>query len=470
MPGAWGSTGTYKWNAGETGTGASGNAGTAAPMGWGQPSNAAATTWDMPIGGFGAGEGITELSKGRLVACLLMGLLGVFLSLRLYQHSDFSAIVKMGLVALFSAGFPLLGAVIFTKLSKHKRQLRSGAFFVLLLALVLLFVSGSGMQFLYSLGVTERILDIQDYLFVIDDSGSMTDSDPQNKRIVSMRDMLENVTPEKRIGLVSFTELIKFEIPLAEAQPAQVVRMLSASQQMMSKGGTDIYRALDHSLLMLDDGQNRNAMIVLLTDGVSQYPLQTNELVERCENQGVVISAICMDQFDRNALSKLTGRTGGQLYSVDDPDFLKEIYRNINIVRYDRDLLGLRTGPAHSSILRVLAWLLFGVIQGFALILTIESDKMPQMQLFVSMMAGLALGILLEVFNIFWLEDTIFRSIGLLLYGFVFIFVRKIMNTGAWGQSEAGTQTQYNLSVGANQELKDIAARLQHGNNELRRQ
>lgn len=473
MPDVWGSAGECGWkSAGGTSTGISDNSGATAPMGWGLPNDTPTMAWGMPISGFSTGKVITVLSKGRLVACLLMGLLGVFLSLLLYQYSDFSSIMKIGLVALFSAGFPLLGAVIFTKLSTQKRQLRPGAFFVLLMALVLLFVSGSSMQFLYSLGVTERSLDIQDYLFVIDDSGSMSGSDPQNKRVVSMRDMLENVTLEKRIGLVGFTELINFDVPLAEAQPAQIERMLSASQQMNSSGGTDIYRALDHSLRMLDDGQNRNAMIVLLTDGASQYALHTSELVERCEEQGVVISAICMDQFDRGALSKLTSRTGGQLYSVDDPNLLQEIYRNINTVRYDRDLLGLRTGPSHGSILlgilRVLAWLLLGAILGTALILTIESDKMPQMQLFVSIIAGLALGILLEVFNIFWLENTIFRSIGLLFYGFVFIFVRKIMNAGAWGQGDAGIQD--NLSIGTTQELKDIAARFQYGNNELRKQ
>lgn len=473
MPDVWESAGNCGWkSAGGTSTGFSDNSGVAVPMGWGSPNDNATTAWGMPISGFNAGKVITVLSKGRLVACLLMGLLGAFLSLLLYQYSDFSSIVKIGLVALFSAGFPLLGAVIFTKLSKQKRQLRSGAFLVLLMALLLLFVSGSSMQFLYSLGVTERSLDIQDYLFVIDDSGSMSGSDPQNKRVVSMRDMLENVTLEKRIGLVGFTELINFDVPLAEAQPAQIERMLSASQQMNSSGGTDIYRALDYSLRMLDDGQNRNAMIVLLTDGASQYALHTSELVERCEEQGVVISAICMDQFDRGALSKLTSRTGGQLYSVDDPNLLQEIYRTINTVRYDRDLLGLRTGPSHDSILlgimRVLAWFLVGAILGAALTLTIESDKTPQMQLFVSMIAGLALGIFLEVFSIFWLESTIFRNIALLLYGFVFIYVRKTMNTGDWGQGDSDIQD--NLSMGMSQELKDIAVRLQYGNNELRKQ
>lgn len=471
MPGAWGNTSAYGWNpVGGTSMGSSSNFGASASMGWGAPNATANTAWGAPIGGFNAGKVITVLSRGRLIACLLMGLLGVFLSLFLYKRSDFPSIMKIGLVALFSAGFPLLGAVIFTKLSKQKRQLRSGAFFVLLIALVLLFVAGSGMQFLYSLGVTEHSLDIQDYLFVIDDSGSMSSSDPQNKRIVSMRDMLENVTAEKRIGLVAFTELINFDVPLAEAQPAQIERMLNASQQMNSNGGTDIYRALDHSLRMLDDDQNRNAMIVLLTDGASQYALHTNELVKRCEDQGVVISAICMEQFDRNALSKLTGRTGGQLYSVDDPDLLQEIYRNINIVRYDRDLLGVRIGPSHGSILlgmlRVLAWLLLGAILGGALILTIESDQTPQLQLFVSMIAGLVLGILLEICNSLWLEGTIFRGVGLLLYGFVFIFVRKAMNnTTAWGQGNVGTQSS--LYMGTNQELKNIATKLEYGNNEL---
>ena len=375
-------------------------------------------------GGYEEPQGVKTFNAEALIFGLIGGFVGAVLAIIL------NALVIRGLldpdlnlhicqILMIGSGMMLTGtgamAGVFLSGMAYPTRLRlnPSAGLILGIAAVALMGTGCLMQFLYSLGGVSIAVPADDYVFVIDDSGSMSSTDPQNARVSSLGHMVDRFTEDNQIGLVFFNEGIVFESQMEPMSAAKANECKMAVNMLRNSGGTNLGNAIGHALNMQGvNDPDRLTEIVLLTDGQSGW-INTKEIVKLCNQYNVRISAIALSNaINAGVLQRITRMTGGALYPVEKLDDLLDVYSKIGVVSNVRDLLGIRSGTDHGSfwlgLLRVLSWALAGAIVGMALMLAIDSE--PRHVPMIMTGAGVLFGVLLELFNLLWLDGTIFST------------------------------------------------------------
>lgn len=178
-----------------------------------------------------------------------------------------------------------------------------------------------------------------DLVFVIDDSGSMKESDPNNYRL----ELAENIATQfvhasNRFGVVSFNEAGMSLLELTNEK----TRALNAfnDTNWNSEGATNIGDGLLKGLDMfsLDD---QNKIIILLSDGADTSDtggaIITDALGKAQKNKVVIYSIGLGSQVDESLMKAIAHQSGGKYFFADDyyamtRHFL-EIQSAIQIVR-----------------------------------------------------------------------------------------------------------------------------------------
>lgn len=328
-------------------------------------------------------------------------------------------VLMIGTSVMLVCGCAFAGLILHAQLEPQKMSIKNG--FMIPIAIVSFLILGCLMQFVYGLGYTTTQRQADDYIFLIDDSGSMARTDPNNERVTAMKYILGRVPSDRKVAMVFFTDEITYEHSFAQINEQTINEFVDAVDYLKSDGNTWTAMALSHALSMdgVDD-PDRLTEIVYLTDGAGGN-VNIREMSKICEEKNVRISAIFMK--DRSSMSVIQGlveRTGGTMYTVDDLDQLLNAYSNVFFNHTNRNLLGIRTGKTHSSLFaalfRVLAWMVIGANFGMMVMLTFRYKGTQAMQIAIGGVCGLILGGLLEIINLLWLGWGILGSeFGLLL-------------------------------------------------------
>jgi Ca-activated chloride channel family protein len=159
------------------------------------------------------------------------------------------------------------------------------------IALVAVFGFSCLFQFIYSLdrdiiktGAPPKVIEeyedtviksgFDDFYFVIDDSGSLRNNDPGNIRIGAINRLVDNLSEDKRISLISFghdrSAMSKILQKMATADEDGKKEFKNFVSRFDSGGPTtDIIDALETNKKILDEKTGRSAMVVLITDGAN---------------------------------------------------------------------------------------------------------------------------------------------------------------------------------------------------------
>ena len=232
-------------------------------------------------------------------------------------------------------------------------------------------IGGAAVLFpwLYGLGIGKENTGPTSYIFVIDDSGSMANNDPEQKRYSAIASVLEDMPDDFPYMVYNFsngTEIIKEMSTKSEGIPA-----LSGN----SYGGTSIRFAL---MQVMDDYENgiwdggKNPRVILLTDGYATdigLFSSVNKPLRRYARKGISVSTVGLGDVDRNLMQKIADKTGGVFIDVSDASGLAEAMNSAAGQVTDRDLLTLRNSSKLGwlyGILRVLFLLILGLMIGFA--------------------------------------------------------------------------------------------------------
>lgn len=201
------------------------------------------------------------------------------------------------------------------------------------------------LEFVYELDFNKMPMPVPKggVVYVIDDSGSMYGTDPQNKRnqcVVKMNDYF----PESAVsGLVRFSERVDTYLDIAQMSEDHKNLMELYAMKEASGGGTNIESGIDQALDMCETSPAVTEApemphILLLTDGQSQC--NVNAVVQRCLSDGIKIDAISLGiGTDIGLLRNLTSGTGGTLASVPDAFYLEGAFKILTGQEVKRCLL-----------------------------------------------------------------------------------------------------------------------------------
>ncbi|MHA0856440.1 vWA domain-containing protein [Paenibacillus sp. CMAA1364] len=325
---------------------------------------------------------------------------------------DWPRIVVIGLycgILAFSIGLMcLIAEMINPRLSGPSwRQRYVGTSWKLLVpaTLIMLFVLGLLLEFVYGLNIG-GVKPVKDIVLVIDNSGSMRETDPNDDRYEAAKALVGKMERDKRVAIVEFNDQAQLVQPFVALKNAEVKNEVytTIDTLMTTDGGTDIARALDESIRHIKDTtvSGRGTMVILLSDGFSEMDMNT--ALADYEQMQIVINTVGMSVSDSDGsvlLTEIANRTNGQYIDVDRVDDLSLVFRNIYDRIGDRTLLTERTGimqdTSYYIALRIISFILIGTAIGLSLGIIFDNRYLARSFGIGGSVGGLMTGVLLEM-------------------------------------------------------------------------
>ncbi len=161
-----------------------------------------------------------------------------------------------------------------------------------------------------------------DVMLLIDSSGSMRKTDPQDSRKTAAKLFVALLGSNDRIGVVSFGDTAKLLLPLTQNTGENHDRFVSAINKISSREfSTDIYQGVKMGFDELKMSGSRKKVLILLSDGKLTLGSKEKEavalgnlsaLLPELAKSGVTLSTIAFSELaDANFLEDLARNGGG---------------------------------------------------------------------------------------------------------------------------------------------------------------
>lgn len=209
---------------------------------------------------------------------------------------------------------------------------------VMLLSL-LLFLSS---LFPFSVYAEDAVVKPADVRVIIDISGSMKQSDPDNLRIPALNLLVELLPDGSQAGVWTFGRYVNMLVPLATVNPAWRQQAKQAATEINSVGlQTNLTEAMekaswkikpdsgfDHSVILLTDGKidMRSAGMAADINDQQRQRLLTQVLPSYIEAGARVHTVALSDAADEKMLQQIALETGGLFLKADNADDLLKAF------------------------------------------------------------------------------------------------------------------------------------------------
>ncbi|RED34935.1 VWA domain-containing protein [Paenibacillus sp. VMFN-D1] len=220
--------------------------------------------------------------------------------------------------------------------------------------LVLVFVLGLVLEFVYEIN-PGHAKPVKDIALVIDNSGSMGETDPDNDRYTAAKNLINRMDSDNRVAVMVFNDQTTL------LQPFMKVKNKDAKNKVISEidgleatdGGTNISLALADTMKHIEETNDasRNTMVILLSDGISDVDL--NSALAAYKQRQIAVNTIGLSLVQADGaqlLQDIARETGGQYYDVSNAGDLSPVFQQIYEDVGDRTLLTERTGPTQDSV------------------------------------------------------------------------------------------------------------------------
>jgi Mg-chelatase subunit ChlD len=165
-----------------------------------------------------------------------------------------------------------------------------------------------------------------DIVLLIDSSGSMRKTDPQNNRKTSAKLFISLLGSDDRVGIVSFGDSAKLLLPLTRDTKENYGRFISAINKISSREfSTNIYEGVKKGLDELKTSVSSKKVLLLLSDGKLTLGSKEKEaealsslsaLLPELAKSGITLSTIAFsNQSDATFLEDLA-RAGGGFFKL----------------------------------------------------------------------------------------------------------------------------------------------------------
>lgn len=313
---------------------------------------------------------------------------------------------------LFAAVFltVLLGSMITGSFNKESELFvdfgHMAAYFIC--SLIGIFVLVMGLEFIYECNPNIKSIEPTSYIFVIDESGSMSGNDPGGLRYEAIPEIMKAAEEGFPYMVYTFsddTQIIRDMAPLdAEYEPIPV----------NSDGGTAICGTI---LRILQDYKNgvwdggSNPKVVFLTDGSAtdlsngflwfrgNMP-EFNAALEEYYDLGINISTVGLGSVDREIMTKMAETTGGVFVNIQNASDLASAMKTAASSYSDRNLLSIRYMKRWDTLygfLRILFLTIIGTVIGSLMLLAYMEDSSIPIIIVSSIICSLIGSVLFEI-------------------------------------------------------------------------
>ena len=312
-----------------------------------------------------------------LIATLITGIAGWILSKIIYDKL-IDSIPRSVLIGCAVAVLTLILTIVIFIISANGGAANSniitgssgtGSIFpFLIIGTLIVFAVSSVLQLIYGLETPMSYHNATSYIFLIDDSGSMSGSDENGLRYKAVGEVLESMDdsfPFMVYGFSDDTAILREMGPKSDGIPELAG---------YASGGTEMKSALTK---VLEDCKNgvwdggEAPKVILLSDGaatdfhnVSRILPLLSEYVE----EGINISTVGLIQVDENAMREIANATGGVYVSVKDAAGLAEAMKNAGARHSVRDLVSIRYRRKLDGLygfMRIIFLIIIGGLLGF---------------------------------------------------------------------------------------------------------
>lgn len=268
--------------------------------------------------------------------------------------------------------------------------------------------------------------DYKSYLFIIDNSSSMSNTDPEGLRYKAIKKLLEDKGDDFEYAVVSFET------------NAKIVRDMKPIKEgieigyPINDGATEMKHALRFIENKIKDGElkvDKSTRIVLLSDGAPTDVMFMSSMMKALRyycNKGISISTVGLLYADDSFMQMIADKTGGIYVKCDDVLQLNYAIQEASVaVNQYRNLLGYRSG-SYLDILFAFMRIIFVGLLGIVIALEktaicdmfIDSTKV----LVTSGICGILSGCCIELgMNTIGIEPSIVRIITCVLMSITFI-------------------------------------------------
>ena len=357
--------------------------------------------WNNNPGSFSGSEKKAKLFLPALILTIIYGILWSFPG-NLLVHALFNKIWNPLAVAVYVTVFVvpliillLLMSAVSGNLSITRNMWGTGKTIGLLfLCILCTFMGTLILEFLYELGGDFHYTEPTSYVFVIDDSGSMSGNDPDYQRA----DAIGEIMRETDIPYCVY----KF------SEEAELIRSMDYYQDTDSYdfnsdgGGTDILGSLDMVAEEMKDPSfngGSNPKVLLLSDGES-YDYGLNEVTQKFADMIVSISTVGFGSVNDSLMKNIANMTGGVYVHCEDVSALTKGMKEAIISYSGRTLLTPRynvSNPVLYAILRILFLTMIAAMIGFTKARGAISDADFWRLVLFTTIQGFAAGILCEL-------------------------------------------------------------------------
>lgn len=184
-----------------------------------------------------------------------------------------------------------------------------------------------------------------DVIFVMDYSGSMKSNDPDAIAQGMVKAFIDIVhATDIHVGFVAYNDqLLAATQPLPVKTNEERQTLKTLIDKSGYSGNTDIGLGLRYAYDLIRQNSDRKKAIILISDGESdlkgsstgrvlENALQDVEYVtSECKKEAIPVYSIAFGEYDGNvkSLEKISGQTGGEMYTVKKPETLIQVLYGI---------------------------------------------------------------------------------------------------------------------------------------------
>ncbi|GIP00928.1 hypothetical protein J14TS5_60130 [Paenibacillus lautus] len=315
--------------------------------------------------------------------------------------------IYFGILALCIGLACLIAELISPRLNGSSwRQRYTGTSWKLLIpsTLVALFLLGMLFEWVYQLNPGSA-KPVKDIVLVIDNSGSMKDTDPNQDRYTAAKNLINRMDEDNRVSVILFDHATTLLQPFTRVKNQEAKDEIIAEIDSLetNDGGTDISLALEDTMTHIQESHDarRSAMVIMLSDGFSET--DHARVLADYKQQQIAVNTIGLSLVYKDGaqlLQTIAAETGGQYYDVQNAADLSFVFQKIYDDVGDRSLLTKRTGAMEDSvyyqIVRVVAMLLIGAATGLALGIVFDNRHLALSFSIGGAVSGVLAGVVLE--------------------------------------------------------------------------
>ena len=359
-----------------------------------------------------------KINRTAAIASLLAGLLAF--GLCYYMHASWEKslsgvwLTALLFAVLYVISFAAVAAASFLTRSFDRDSFLTGTptrwLCAALAGLCLTFSLSLGLEWLYERDFFQKKwTEPTSYVFVIDESGSMEDSDPSGQRYAAIREIIREKDSAFPFMVYAFGDeprLVRGMKPIREGYE---------EIPPVSDGGTAIGGTVER---LWEDYQNgvwtdrQNPKVIFLTDGYAtdltsgvfqlfgSFGLgEFQQTLRQFAKAGVEISTVGLGDVDERLLRHMAETTGGTFIRVGDAAGLSDSMREAAVSSSGRTLLTRRYVPRGDwvyALMRIAFLFLIGAAAGASMLIPYGSDESTPAIIAGSIGEGLLGALLME--------------------------------------------------------------------------